>query len=53
MIVARLFDWDCNISDLVMGRSKVGTIRGVAGLDDNQGVSLDIRLGLCVEFGED
>ncbi len=52
-IVAKLFDWDCSISNLVMGHSKVGTCGGVASLDDNLNVSSDIGLGLCVEFGED
>jgi hypothetical protein len=53
MIVAKVFDWDCNISNLVMGHTKVGTSGGVAGLDDSPSVSLDIQLGLSVEFGED
>ncbi len=49
-IVARLFYWDCNILDLVMVHSKVRTGGGVTSLDDNLGVSSDIRLGLCVKF---
>jgi hypothetical protein len=52
-IVAKLFYWDYNISDLVMVHSKVETSGGVASLDDNPGVSLDIRLGLCVKFWKD
>jgi hypothetical protein len=36
-----------------MDHSKVGTSGGVASLDDSLGVSLDIGLRLCVEFGED
>jgi hypothetical protein len=52
-IVAKLFDWDCNISYLVIGCSKVGIGGGVAGLDDSLGVSSDIGLKLCAEFGED
>jgi hypothetical protein len=50
--VGRLFYWDCNILDLVMGCSKVGTSGGVTGINDSLGVSLDIGLGLCIEFGE-
>jgi len=50
VIVATLLNWDWNISDLVMGRSKVGICGGVVGLDDSPCVSLDIGLGLCVEF---
>jgi hypothetical protein len=38
-IVAMFFDWDCNISDLVMGCSRIGTSGGVASLDDTQSVS--------------
>ncbi len=52
-IMAKLFDWDYNISDLVMGYSKVGIGGGVASLDDNLDVSSDIGLRLCIEFGED
>jgi hypothetical protein len=51
-IVVRLFDWDCSISNLVMGQSKVGTSGGVTSLNDNPGVSSDIGLRLYVEFGE-
>jgi hypothetical protein len=51
--MAKLFDWDYNISDLVMGYSKVGIGGGVASLDDNLDVSSDIGLRLCIEFGED
>jgi len=36
-----------------MGCSRIGIGGGVAGLDDSPCVSLDIGLGLCVEFGED
>jgi hypothetical protein len=53
VIMAMLFDWDCSISNLVMEHSKVGTCGRVASLDDSPCVSLDIGLGLCVEFGED
>ncbi len=50
VIVATLLDWDWNISNLVMGRSRVGIGGGIASHDDNPCVSLDIGLGLCVEF---
>ncbi len=52
-IVAMLLVWDCNISNLVMGCSRVGIGGGVIGLHDDPCVSLDIELGLCVEFGKD
>jgi hypothetical protein len=35
-----------------MGRSQVGTSGGVTSINDSLGVSLDIGLGLCIEFGE-
>jgi len=52
-IVAKVLDWDCSISNLVMGHTKVGTSGGVTSLNDSPSVSLDIQLGLSVEFGED
>ncbi len=29
-IMASLFEWDCSILDLLMGRSRIGTSGGVA-----------------------
>jgi hypothetical protein len=52
-IVANIFYWDYKNLDLVMGHSKVGTDGGVTNVDDNPCVSLDVRLGLCVELRED
>ncbi len=46
-----LFDWDCNISNLVTGCSRIGIGGGVTGLDGSPCVSLDIGLRLCVEVG--
>ncbi len=52
-IVTMVFDWDCNISNLVMGCSKVGIGGGVTSLDDGPCVSLNIGLRLCVDIGGD
>ncbi len=46
------FYWDCGISDLVMGCSRVGIGGGVSSLDDSLGVSSNIGLRLCAEFGK-
>jgi hypothetical protein len=45
-IVVRLFDYDCNISNLVIGLSIDVLIDVVGGIDDNHVVSSNVRLGV-------
>jgi hypothetical protein len=51
-IVARLFDCDCNISDLIIGLSIDVFVDVAQGINDSFNVSSDVGLKVLVEIGQ-